>query len=406
MEKGVQIPNPHTVDIGEEVSLERISGDDVCFYGGTRIYGQTVLISRGVKLGYEAPVALEDCQLGPNVKLNGGFYKSSVFLDSASTGSGSQIREGCILEEEANTAHTVGLKQTILLPFVTLGSLINFCDCLMAGGTSRKNHSEVGSSYIHFNYTPNQDKATPSLIGDVPSGIMLSQSPIFLGGQGGLVGPARIGYGTVIAAGTVYRRDCSDGRRIAGGSDAASPEKDFHPGLYNDIKRKVRNNILYITNLLALKQWYIHVRQPFFKRQEQGVELYEGAMGKLDIAIGERLKRFRDFSEKMESSIKLGERLLPEDGRRTILAPQRELHANWPAMENLFTDGREADMGGKDRNDFLKSIDRALEKGSINYIQTIQGLRDHHVTAGTDWLRHIVDQMTNRVLDHIPSCKP
>jgi UDP-N-acetylglucosamine/UDP-N-acetylgalactosamine diphosphorylase len=52
------------------------------------------------------------------------------------------------------------LKQTILFPFVTLGSLINFCDIFMSGGSDRKNHSEVGSSYIHFNYTPNQDKAT------------------------------------------------------------------------------------------------------------------------------------------------------------------------------------------------------------------------------------------------------
>ena len=66
----------------------------------------------------------------------------------------------------------------------------------MAGGTSRKNHSEIGSSYIHFNFTPHQDKATPSLVGDVPRGVMLDRAPIFLGGQGGLVGPVRIAYGT------------------------------------------------------------------------------------------------------------------------------------------------------------------------------------------------------------------
>jgi len=83
-----------------------------------------------------------------------------------------EVREGCLLEEEANGAHTVGLKQTILFPFVTLGSIVNFCDILMAGGTDRRNHSEVGSSYIHFNYTPNQDKATASLIGDVAYGVM------------------------------------------------------------------------------------------------------------------------------------------------------------------------------------------------------------------------------------------
>jgi bifunctional UDP-N-acetylglucosamine pyrophosphorylase/glucosamine-1-phosphate N-acetyltransferase len=105
------------------------------------------------------------------------------------------VRAGTIFEEQASIAHTVGLKQTILFPFVTLGSLINFCDCFMAGGTSRENHSEVGSSYIHFNYTPNQDKATASLIGDVPHGVMLNQNPIFLGGQGGWWGLAALPTG-------------------------------------------------------------------------------------------------------------------------------------------------------------------------------------------------------------------
>ena len=109
-------------------------------------------------------------------------------------GSGAHVRTGTLLEEQAGAAHTVGFKQTIFLPFVTAGSLINFCDCLMAGGTSRKNHSEIGSSYIHFNFTPRQDKATASLIGDVPRGVMLDQAPIFLGGQGGLVGPVLLDF--------------------------------------------------------------------------------------------------------------------------------------------------------------------------------------------------------------------
>ena len=112
-----------------------------------------------------------------------GYISSSVFLDQANVGSGAQVREGCLLEEEANGSHTVGMKQAILFPFVTLGSLINFCDAFLAGGTSRKDHSEVGSSYIHFNYTPNQDKATASLLGDVPRGVMLREPRSFSGGR-------------------------------------------------------------------------------------------------------------------------------------------------------------------------------------------------------------------------------
>ncbi len=180
--KGVAIPNPRSVLIGDDVELDRIAGDGVVIYPGCKIFGEKTLIMSGARLGYEGPVTVEDCQIGPDVELKGGFFRRSAFLEKANVGYGAHIRDGCILEEEANGAHTVGFKQTILFPFVTVGSLINFCDCLMAGGTSRKNHSEVGSSYIHFNYTPNQDKATPSLIGDVPRGVMLNPAAHLFGG--------------------------------------------------------------------------------------------------------------------------------------------------------------------------------------------------------------------------------
>ena len=206
LKKGVRMTAPFSVEIGDEVNPERIA-DSLTIYGSARIYGKNTLISPGAKLGYEAPVTLIDCQLGRDVDLRGGYFNNSVFLNKAIMGSNAQVRAGCLLEEEAGGNHCVGLKQTILFPFVQLGSLVNFCDCLMAGGTNRRNHSEVGSSFIHFNYTPRQDKATPSLIGDVPRGVMLREPPIFLGGQGGIVGPVQIDYGTVIPAGIICRQD-------------------------------------------------------------------------------------------------------------------------------------------------------------------------------------------------------
>jgi len=139
--KGVDIPNPLTLDIGEEVRIEKISGDGVRIYPGCRIYGAHTVIASGARIGYEGPVTVENCQIGPKVELKGGYFKEAVFLEGANMGLAAHVREGCILEEEAGGAHCVGLKQTILFPFVTLGSLINFCDCLMAGGTSRKDHS-------------------------------------------------------------------------------------------------------------------------------------------------------------------------------------------------------------------------------------------------------------------------
>lgn len=405
MEKGVTIHNPWAVNIGEEVQDKRISGDGIVLYSGTKIYGEKTTISSGAKLGYESPVTVDDCQIGPQVELKGGFFASSVFLKKVSMGSGAQVRGGCILEEEVRGGHTVGLKQTILFPFVTLGSLINFCDCFMAGGTSRKNHSEVGSSYIHFNYTPQQDKATPSLIGDVPRGVMLNQSPIFLGGQGGLVGPVRIGYGTVIAAGTVCRKDCPEGGNLLNEGNNLPREKMFHPGFYGDIRVRVYNNIYYLANLLALRQWYIHVRQPFFQPDQQGEQLYAGATEKLDSAISERLRQFQALSEKMERSLELGKDLLRGGRREMLLGQQGELLKNWPAIEGCFTGGYEEVVDLKNRDTFLSIIHRQLKEEGKNYIKVIQGLDSRTSTIGTTWLQNIVDNITNMALTSVISRK-
>ena len=240
-------------------------------------------------------------------------------------GLGAHVREGCLLEEEASGAHCVGLKQTILLPFVTLGSLINFCDCLMAGGTSRENHSEVGSSYIHFNYTPDGDKCTPSLFGDVPRGVMLDQRPIFLGGQGGAAGPVRVAFGTVVAAGCILREDILEEGRLVMVGPHREAKRRYIPRNYGNLARLMRNNVVYLANLAALEQWYSAVRQPFFARQELGGLVYEGALAMLAGAKQERLKRLKAMAAKVPASHRYF----------------GELSENLDALAELFADGAE-----------------------------------------------------------------
>ena len=403
--RGVKIPNPFCVDIGEEVDPERVSTSGVVLYAGTKISGPKTLISSGVKLGGEAPVTVADCRLGRNVELKGGFFKSSVFLDRANMGSGAQIREGCLLEEEANGSHTVGLKQTILFPFVTLGSLINFCDALISGGTSRRDHSEVGSSYIHFNYTPNQDKATASLLGDVPRGVMLREPPIFLGGQGGLVGPARIGFGTVIAAGEIWREDCPEGGKLLRGAKEPSSMKDFHPGLYGDIRRRVTNNVLYLANLKALRQWYLHVRFSFPGDPEMGDALRKGAVEILDTALAERLTRFKALADKMPGSIEIGKKFLPAEHREKILRPQREFRERWPELEACLTDRREEAAGRKDRDQFLPKLSAVRTAQGNDYIRVIRSLEPEVSALGTRWLQQAVDSVAHGAWACVPACR-
>ncbi len=379
VEKGVEIPNPLTLDIGPEVDTARISGDGVTIYPGCRLYGAATVVSAGVKLGAEGPVTVDGCRLGPDVELKAGSFKDSVFLEKANMGPGAQVREACLLEEEANGAHCVGLKQTILFPFVTLGSLINFCDCLMAGGTSRKVHSEVGSSYIHFNFTPDGNKTTPSLFGDVPRGVMLDRPPIFLGGQGGAVGPLRLGFGTVVAAGSILRRDVpADGKLVIGPSHPGAV-RDHVPNVYPDLTRVVANNVTYLANLVALEEWYVHVRRRFFAAQDLGALVYEGALEVLAAAKKERIKRLEAMAAKVAPG---------EPGREALRAKAADVGALFLAEPPAA--GREA---------FLVAFDAATAGATAGYVQTIQRLPGDVAAAGVGWLQQVVDTLCARAAE-------
>ncbi|MHA1931919.1 MAG: UDP-N-acetylglucosamine pyrophosphorylase [Promethearchaeota archaeon] len=399
VEKGVKIPNPSSVEIGEEVDINLISSEDVTIHTGCKIFGKKTLIMPGVKLGSRSPVTIKNCQLGRNVELRGGYFERSTFLDSANMGDGAEVREGCLLEEEANGAHTVGLKQTILFPFVTLGSIVNFCDILMAGGTSRTNHSEVGSSYIHFNYTPYQDKATASLIGDVAYGVMLNQPPIFLGGQGGMVGPSQIGYSTVIAAGVIYRGDFPQGHKILMGKTPQTEDIDFNPGLYRSIKRRVINCIEYISNIIALKQWYQIVRSKFYQGSDMDKLLYVGAVEKLDIIYNERVKRFKQLANKMEKSLELYKSIMGNKASEELINQKSELLENIPEIEKDFKDCLSYSGDEKKRDEFLKNINTT----SKDYINAIKNLNEDVKKAGTSWLLSIVENTRSKVLKHLSS---
>jgi len=401
LEKGVRFINPLTVTIGEEVDPNRISGEGVTIYPGCRLHGKTTAILSGVTLGKEAPVVVEDCQLGPQVDLKGGYFKKTTFLSKANLGMGAHVREGCLLEEEANGAHTVGLKQTILFPFVTLGSLINFCDCLMAGGLSRRDHSEVGSSFIHFNYTPEGDKTTASLIGDVPRGVMLNQPPIFLGGQGGIVGPVRVGYGNVLAAGSVLRRDVPEDRRLVAQAIDRSVDRPLPSRHYPALSRVVVNNVLYLANLLALEQWYRHVRRDFLQALPLGRFLYEGALDKLRLAREERVKRLKAMAGKMPEAITAG---AAPSGAET--ARKKEFHERVDDLLAVFAAGVPNPVGAAERDGFLNILAKTDKEADDSYLTAIRGLAAAEAQQGTIWLQAVVDHLASGAWRVLPSFAP
>ena len=396
IDKGVEVPNPFSVHVGDEVDIDHISGRGVTINPGCRIFGAETVISDGAVLGREGPATIEDCQLGPSVELKGGYFRGSIFLEKSNLGYGAHVREGCILEEQAGGAHCVGLKQTILFPFVTLGSLINFCDCLMAGGTSRKNHSEVGSSYIHFNFTPDGDKTTPSLIGDVPRGVMLNQPPIFLGGQGGIVGPVRLGFGNVVAAGTILKNDVPEDRKLIVGKTQRECVIDLIPMAYPRLARIVANNVIYIANLLALEQWYTHVRRQFFLSQEFGPLIYRGALKNLAGAIQERLKRLEAMSGKVSEA---GASSRPGKPAEVKV----ELRRNIGELPEILNTAAASNIAVQARDRFLNDFQSHLGSRNGDYIESIQSLPLPVSRAGSGWLGEIVAALCSKVRETFPS---
>ncbi|MEN7972548.1 MAG: UDP-N-acetylglucosamine pyrophosphorylase [Verrucomicrobiota bacterium] len=368
------------VSVGDEVDISRIAADAV-IHPGCRIRGEKTSIGPGSVVGEEAPATVDNCQLGRNVRLKGGSFSGATFFDGANMGSGAHVRAGTILEEEANGAHTAGFKQTLLMPFVTTGSLINFCDILMAGGTSRKDHSEVGSSYIHFNFTPHQDKATASLVGDVPHGVFLDRKPIFLGGQGGLVGPSRMAYGSVVAAGGVCRKDLLEENQL---HIPATPKKGTRPyeaGVYRNIDRIVKNNLVYIGNILALREWYRNVRTRFV-RDAFDQAVLDGGLDNLDLVLAERIKRLGDLAGKMKYSFQW---LEANGGSVELVDAQKRFHAAWPEMKlSLKQETLMQDVQLQE-----SFLDGFAPAGS--YIETIQSIEPSSRESGCGWLQSIVD---------------
>jgi hypothetical protein len=302
--KGVTLIDRRQIYFDEAVEVSRICGGAV-LYPGTRLVGVYTFVGPGAKVGIEGPTVLENSIIGENAEVASGYLKEAVLLRNARVGANAHVRAGTLLEEEASTAHTVGLKHTILMSFVTMGSLINFCDGLISGGRSRREHTEVGSGFIHFNFTPkgkSGDKATPSLIGDVAHGVFLREPRIFLGGLSGIVGPQKVGFGSCTVAGQILRREVPPNRLV--GDVPRKIDKEFYASL--DVPTRIlKLNLEYIGNLIALRAWYRDVRLvriPSDPKYDHIRLVTQAALKLLSVCIDERVVRLQEFLEERNTA--------------------------------------------------------------------------------------------------------
>ncbi|MEW5735930.1 MAG: hypothetical protein AB1921_13810 [Thermodesulfobacteriota bacterium] len=395
------MPDPPSVFIAEDVDPDRVSGANVELFPGTRLAGASTLVSEGCRIGTEGPAVVSGCALGKNVTLGSGSFSGAVLLEGASTGPSCHIRPATILEEQASCAHAAGLKHTILFPFVTLGSLVNFCDALMAGGTSRKDHSEVGSSYIHFNFTPQQDKATASLVGDVPRGVTLRERPVFLGGQGGLVGPCRIAFGTVIAAGCVWRKDVEEGGKLLTDPGPRRVEVIFPAGMYRSVKRAVINNLIYMANLVALNRWYREVRS-LFPNDPLSRALHGALLARLAEVFEERVRRFSELSEKMPRSIEEYARVYPDDAEGAVVARKKELHARASEVTDSLRTAFFDDRICPESEQVATAVSAGIREKGNNYLSVIRSLSEADSGLAVSWLSRAVAETLAQALANLP----
>ncbi|HEX9843273.1 MAG TPA: hypothetical protein VGC20_11015, partial [bacterium] len=314
--RGVHLPAPEQVAIGREVPLEhiaagaalhpfcRIQGAQTCI-GARAVIGAagaaTIIDSQvgaGAVIGDLGPVTLKRVAAGAGTVLGCGVAEDAVFLgkevdDPAfTTGYGFRVRKGSLYEEDANSAQHTDTKMTILLPWVTLGSNINWCDVLVAGGVGPGlgQFSEVGSGAVHFNFTPRGDKATASLLGDVTDGVFLDRPRLFLGGNTSLVGPCEAAFGAVTGAGGRH------GGNLAAGLNAplaapAADAPDFDLEIYGAVKRLVASQVRYIAQLSALAAWYAGVRAPLAQGDAERTALYARGAEIVALNIAERIEQ-------------------------------------------------------------------------------------------------------------------
>jgi hypothetical protein len=302
---GVSIIDRRQTYLDEAVKESRICRGAV-LYPGTRLVGVHTFVGPGARVGIEGPAVLEDTIIAENSEVASGYLNGAVMLRNARLGANAHIRYGTLLEEEASTAHAVGLKHTVLMSFVTMGSLINFCDALISGGKSRREHTEVGSGFIHFNYTPwgkAGDKATPSLIGDVVHGVFLRQPRIFLGGLSGLVGPQKVGFGSLTVAGQVVRKEIPSNRVV--GDVPRKVDREFYN--FTEGPNRILNlNLEYIGQLTALQAWYREVRLariPVAREYAHIRVVTQAALDLLSVCIDERIERLQQFLKERDFPI-------------------------------------------------------------------------------------------------------
>ena len=216
------------------------------------------------------------------------------------------------------------------------------------------------------------------------------------------MGPCRLEFGTVIAAGSINRKDELRPGRLLFEQGIKGGNQPFIAGRYLNIKRITVNNIIYIANLIALEHWYSNVRSQFIS-VDFPQPLFDGLKEKLNMVFDERIKRFKELCRKMHESGRAYKKIPNEKASQQVLDQRNELYNRWPELEESFSVHRIAEDEEGLRDPFLEKIFSGIKTSGKDYISVIKGLDVEDTETGTRWLQGIVDRITAEILKIIPS---
>lgn len=350
---GVTVWSPERVFVGEEVRLDRIEPGAVLMNAVLR--GETTAIGSGSQIGGQGSATITDCQIGRAVEIGPGSYAGCVLLDRVRIRGFAELRGGTVLEEQAELAHNVGLKNSFLGAAVVAGSCVNFCDVYMTGGTSRADHSEIGSGAVHFNFSPRRDKFA-SLFGD-STGLLLRSAPVFLGGNTGLVAPLTLPFGALVPAGVTLRTWPAD---VAADSSPAAAHV-----------RKSLAALRFIAVLQATRSWYAQVRSEAGDVFDRA--LYRAAHHQLGVHLTFRQRELERFITRIASRgsdpalAQFGQSILRIAGADLVPTPPPET--------------------------FLAAY--VASRRTNAHIESLAGLAAETVVQAQDWLTTLEEQYTS-----------
>lgn len=361
-ERGVQLHAAEQLWIRRDVPLDQIASGSELF-PGARLQGSATRIHPNAKVGLRGPVHVEDSQVGsdsqvgtlgpvslvrttvgPRSVLGSGAAEDAVFLgketsvNDFTTGLGFRVRKGSLYEEDSSSAQHTDTKMTILMPWSTLGSNINFCDALLSGGRGPQlgEFSEVGSGTIHFNFTTRGDKATGSCFGDVIRGVLLEQERIFIGGNCSLMGPMSADFGVIIGAGSRLGGVLGTGLHLRGLEANGLPGGLPARMSLRKAKQVLGSQLRLLKELLLLEVWYRKIRVQVLARSEEQTQAYEQGARMVCLNRRERLDKLQDWLLKACGDSAELRSLSEQAAHKLKRLPEAEQALEWELPETVL----------------------------------------------------------------------